>query len=155
MKEIIEIVFEKVHLEKVVELLKKLLDSSTLRDYHISTDKSDVDLNLQSQELLFTDINQSSDGSFYFNFLNFTLTGVLLSRVGFQVYKYDNIYDLNLHIGENEIKRKSSVSELQKWAESIAEELKAEDYYCGFEPAIDEETRLFSGNILGPLKISN
>jgi len=149
--EIIEIVFERVQLSRIVDLLIKKLSNSTLKDYSISTDSSEIDL--QSKEKLFDSINQSSDGSFYFNFSNSDLMDIILSRVGFQIYKYENIYDLTLVIEERELRHQVSILGLQKRAESLAEELKVTNYYCGFEPAADEETRLFSGNTIGPLKI--
>src|SRR5690554_2481746 len=98
--EIIEVVFERVQLEKIVDLLIRMLSNSTLKDYNISADSSEI--NLQSKEKLFDSINQSSDGSSYFNFLDYSLNDILLSRVGFQIYKYDNIYDLSLDIEEKE-----------------------------------------------------
>jgi hypothetical protein len=148
--EIIEIVFERVQLSKIVELLIKMLSNSTLKDYSISTDSSEI--NLHSKENLFNNINQSSDGAFYFNFSDSDLKDIQLSSVGFQIYKYDNVYDLSLYIEEKEIRQKVSISDLQKRVESLAEELKATNYYCGYESASDEVTRLFSGNSLGPLK---
>jgi hypothetical protein len=147
--EIIEIVFERVHLSKTVKLLFKMLSNSKLKDYCISTDSSEIDL--QSKEKLFNSINQSSDGSFYFNFLDSDLIDVILARVGFQIYKYDNKYDLTLIIEEKEIRHQLSILGLQKRSESLALELKAVNYCCGYEPAEDEETRLFSGNVIGPI----
>lgn len=147
--EVIEIVFERIQLEKIVELLIRMLSSSTLKSYKISTDSSEI--NLQSKEELFNSIKQSSDGSFYFHFSDFSLKDILLSGVGFQILKYDNIYDLNLDIEEREIRQKTSTSDLQKRVASFAKELKTTNYYCGYEPAVDKETRLFSGSTLGPL----
>lgn len=148
--EIIEIVFEKVQLEKIVGFLIRILSNSTLKDYNVSTDSSEI--NLQSKETLFNSIDKSSDGSFYFNFLDYGLKDILLSRVGFQIFKYDNFYDLSLSIEEKEIRQKVSILDLQKRVASLAEELKTTNYYCGYEPAMDEETRIFSGVSLGPLK---
>lgn len=152
MKEIIEIVIEKVQLEKTVELLLKMVSSSTLKDYQVSTDSSEIEINFQSHEKVFNEIDQSSDGSFYFNFLVFNFKDLLLSDVGLQIYKYNNDYDLNLHIDEKEISSKVLISNLQKWVKSLAEELEAEDFFCGYEPAMDKETRFFSGSALGPLE---
>ena len=99
--EILEIVFERVQLDKIVEFLIRVLSSSTLKDYNISTDSSEI--NLQSKEKLFSSISQSSDGAFYFNFLDYSLKDILLSNLGIQILKYNNVYDLNLSIDEKEI----------------------------------------------------
>jgi len=50
-----------------------------------------------------------------------------------------------------EIRKKISVIGFQKRVDAFAQELKANNYFCGYEPAADEETRLFSGSTLGPL----
>ena len=154
MKAIIEIVFEGVQLEKVVNLLKNTIDSSVLKGYQISTTESDIEINFQSHKSIISNIAQSSDGSFYFNFSDFSLKGLSLD-VGFQILKYNNVYDLNLHFEENEISQKISALNLQKWVESVANELKTDNYYCGCEPAIDKETRFFTLNKLGPVSWSN
>lgn len=148
--EIIEIVFENIQLDKIAGLLIRILSNSTLKDYHISTDSSEIDL--QSKEKLVDSIHESSDGSFYFNFLDCSLNDILVSQLGFQVIKYSKVYDLCLSIVEKELRQKASLSDLQKCVASLAEELKTTNYYCGFEPAKDEETRLFSGISLGPLQ---
>lgn len=148
--EIIEIVFERVQLEKIVEFLIKVLSNSTLKDYNIATDSTEIDVH--SKEKLFNSINQSSDGAFVFTFLNFSLKDILLSQVWFRIDKYNNTYDLSLDFEEKELRQKSSISDLQKRVASLAGELKTTNYYCGYEPAIDEDTRLFSGMSLGPLK---
>ncbi|MEZ4776022.1 MAG: hypothetical protein R3D00_22785 [Bacteroidia bacterium] len=147
--EIIEIVFERVKLEKIVEILIRKLSESTLKKYNIIADSSEF--NLESKEMIFDSINRSSDGAFVFTFSNFSLKDIFLSQVWFRIDKYDNIYDLSLDIEEKEIRQKTSISDLQKRVASLAEELKTNSYYCGYEPATDEETRLFSVNILGPL----
>jgi hypothetical protein len=152
MKEVVEIVFEKVRLENTVDLLARIMSCSTLKDYHISTDTPTIKLDLLSKEELVGVITHSSEGSFYFNFLNLNTAGILLTELGVQIYKYGDDYDLNLHIDEKEISQKTSISNLQNLSESFANELKAITYFCGLEPAIDEETRFFSKSNLGPLK---
>ncbi len=148
--EIIEIVFEKIQLDKIVELLINKLSSSTLKDHTISTDSSEI--NWQSKETLFKSVDQSSDGAIYFIFLDYELEDIHCSRMGFQIIKYENFYDLNLSMEEKEIREKISVLDLQKRVAFLADALKATSYYCGYEPAMDGETRFFSDVSLGPLK---
>ena len=148
--EIIEVAFESAHLEKITGLLSVMLSNSTLKDYSISSDSSEI--NLRSKDDLITSIKGSSDGAFYFNFLDCSLNNIMLTNLGFQIIKYDNIYELYLSIDENEIRQKVSILELQTCVVSLAGELKSTSYFCGYEPAMDEETRLFSGMTLGPLK---
>jgi hypothetical protein len=152
MQEIIEIQFEEVQLEKVTELLAKLCSTSMLIDYQISSDEPEINLKPQSQVQLFNIIKNSSDGAFYFNFSDFKLNELELSGVGFQIYKYNDKYDLNLHIMEKEVTEIIPILTLQNWAGLLATEVIAKAFYCGYEPAMDEETRFFTGKTLGPLK---
>jgi hypothetical protein len=148
--EIIEIVFEDLQLERLVTYLIKAQSNSTLKDLSISTDQSEI--NLESEEKLLESFNVSSNGSFYFNFLNYSFKDIQLSRVGFQIIKFENKYDLILSIEENEMRKKLSILDFQNRVISLAKEMEATNYYCGYEPAFDEETRLFTGVLLGPLK---
>ena len=152
MQEIIEILFEDVQLEKLAELLMKVNSSSILEDYQISSDGPEIEINLQYHNILIDTINQSSDGSFYFNFSEFKLNGIELSIIGFQIYKYDNKYDLNLHLKQMEISQVITIFNLRSWTEILAGELKAKNYFCGHEPASDKETQFFSKESIGPLK---
>ena len=145
MTEIIEIVFEGAQLKKIVELLNRSLSNSILKDYTVSTDSSQIDLH--SKAIIFDSIKKSSDGSFYFNFLDYQLNNTLLTRAGFQILKYDKMYDLNLHVEQREINQKISIVKLQQEVQAIAEELEVSEYYCGYEPAIDKKTRLFFGRV--------
>lgn len=153
MQDIIEILFEEVNLNKVSVLLANTCSTAQFTNYLVSTDDSGVcDINFKSQDQIFTFIGNSSDGAFYFNFSEFQLNEFEFSSIGFQIYKYDKKYDLNLHIPENEIIGKITIVALQSWADIIAKSLIAKEYFCGYEPASDQATRFFSGSILGPLK---
>lgn len=149
MKEIIEIVFENVNLECTVKFLIEKLAKSTLRDYQISANSAEIDLT--SEKALSDSITQF-EGAYYFNFSAFDLNDIPWSGIGVQIYKYDGVYDLSLDMDEIEINQKISISDLQKYSESLAEGLKADNYYCGYEPARDEDTRFFTGNQFGPIK---
>lgn len=92
------------------------------------------------------------DGAIYFNFLNYQLDNILLAKVGYQILKYNNVYDLSLSIEEKEISQKTSILNLKYTVDKLAEKLKSKIFYCGYEPAIDEETRMFSSFEMGPLK---
>jgi hypothetical protein len=59
---------------------------------------------------------------------------------------------LSLSIEEKDLKQKASILDLHNRVVSLAEKLNTINYYCGYEPALDEDTRLFSGTTLGPLK---
>lgn len=49
--------------------------------------------------------------------------------------------------------RQSVVTKLAVGAAAIANRAEVSEYYCGFEPASDEKTRLFSRDKIGPLVV--
>ena len=154
MAEIIEILFEQPDLKKTVVFLMEVNSNAILLDFQVASETNDANINLQLESELFNSIDNSSDGSFSFNFSEFKLQSVELSWIGIQLYKYDSKYDLNCSFNLNELKKLVSLSSLRDWAESISRELNAKSYYGGYEPAVDEETRFFTGKNLGPLTFS-
>jgi len=120
---------------------------SKLENYTISTDSSKI--NLQSEEELLKSISKSSNGAFYFNFSDYKLEDILLSRVGLQIYKYESLYDLTLDVEQKELTQKISILELERLVVNLAAELQAHKFYCGYESAIDEANRLFFRDLLG------
>ena len=154
MAEIIEILFEYSDLKKAVAFLMEVNSNAILLDFQVASETNDANINLQLESELFNSIDNSSDGLFSFNFSEFKLQSVELSWIGIQLYKYDSKYDLNCSFNLNELKRLVSLSSLRDWAELVSKEVNAKSYCGGYEPAVDEETRFFTGKNLGPLKFS-
>ena len=152
MAEIIEILFEQPDLKKTVVFLMEVNFNAILLDFQVASETNDANINLQLESELFNSIDNSSDGLFSFNFSEFKLQSVELSWIGIQLYKYDSKYDLNCSFNLNELERLVSLSSLRDWAELVSKEVNAKSYYGGYEPAVDEETRFFTGKNLGPLK---
>ncbi len=152
--ELLEVLLENPDLKKAVSYLVEVTSTNTLLDFSVGSETNDANINLQSESELYSSIENSSDGLFAFKFSKFDLTGISLSHVVFLLYKYDDKYDLNCFFDMSELKRLVTLPTLQHWAELLAKELNVTDYYAGYEPAIDEETRFFTRNILGPLKFS-
>ena len=151
MEIIIEITFESVQLVKLVEWLTKIKSESILSNFQTSL-SIEEELFFKPHIESFNLLNNLPDGSFYFNFSNFNFNGIALSNVGIQVYKFKNEYDINSHFNEKEIRQKYSIDLIHNWARIISEDLKARDYYCGYEPSYDKTTQFFSQKFIGPLK---
>lgn len=145
----LELTLENVEFNSTIEYLFNIINTYKLKNYTVLTDNGYIDL--QSLEQLKSSIVSSSDGSFYFNVLDFNILDTTLNVVGLQVLKYSLKYDLNIDFQVGELIGKVSVIDLQKFASLLSVRLKALHYYCGFEPAYDQNTRLFTGNYIGPL----
>lgn len=46
------------------------------------------------------------------------------------------------------------IPNIMLYAHNLSEKVEVENYYCGLEPAIDDETRFFTKTEIGPLKVS-
>jgi hypothetical protein len=147
--EIIEVVFEDIKLDYLVEYYFSILQFSNLEHFHVSADFCKININ--TKYMLYNDISQSSPGSFYFYFNNFKFNNYQIPKVGFQVYKYDSKYDLNLHFEEEILKSKISGTELFLSVKYLASILSCTNYFCGYEPAMDANTRFFTNSNLGPI----
>jgi len=152
MSEVIEVSIVCVTLDKLVKFLVEVFSSATLQDYQIANDSTETYDGNFSMKSMIQNFEVSSNGAFYFNLTGFELEDAVLSKVGIQVVKYDNEYDLNIHFLQYEISENVAVSILRQWVCSLAQRIDASDYYCGYEPAMDASTQFFSKDAIGPLK---
>lgn len=80
---------------------------------------------------------------------------IVVERPHIRVLCYgDSIYDVevNFTIGDIESVERSRLAEdLQAFAMKLTESIGSTTFFAGLEPASDEDTRIFTGNQLGPL----
>ena len=153
MREIIELSYEDIKLDLLNNFLTKVKSSAKLLNYEMPKCNSESKIDFVNPSGLYNVIKNSLGGTFYFNFSDFNINGIELQLIGIQIYKYSDKYDLNIDFDDRSI-RTLPIIYLQNWAGLIAKELDTKLFFCGIEPASDEETRFFTGAILGPLKFN-
>jgi len=82
---------------------------------------------------------------------------VVLGYTLVTVRRYDGHLDVELdfELGEAKAPSQRHVQDaLHAFAMSVANEVSAQTYYAGMDPAHDEETRLFTNTIVGPMMLS-
>jgi hypothetical protein len=74
-----------------------------------------------------------------------------LKNVAIRVLKSGDRTDVELNVNLSEVERPRAFAEaLFLFAARVSELNGAASYYAGLEPAVDEDTRLFTGNKRGP-----
>jgi len=70
----------------------------------------------------------------------------------------DSIYDLEINFAIQDIdpqERSRLANDLQDYASKLANSIGSTVFFAGLEPASDEDTRIFTGEQLGPLFLSS
>ena len=153
MANIVEILFEKVAFEELLKYLDETKKGFVLESYEVSVDEYQLE-EISSLRDLIGIIGRYNEGSIYLNVKQFTFDSLVLPKAGIQIFKYIDGLDLSIDIEYDFFQSIGPLSAIQVWANNVSAKLSAESYYCGYEPAIDEETRFFTMNRLGPLSFS-
>ena len=75
--------------------------------------------------------------------------------VAFRVLNVDGAWDVELNFDLDDLTAPELLtSPLHAFARTLAERHGVTLYYAGLEPAVDEDTRLFTGLVVGPIRIS-
>ena len=91
-------------------------------------------------------------GRVYFSFTDVGPTGLnTIKSFGLHLYKFDTAFDFGFDFSSDDFKSLGSLKHIETWATNLAQKIQAKDYYCGYEPAVDLNTRFFTGDRLGPL----
>jgi len=152
MKEIIEVVFEDIKLENLSATLIAIMANSVITNYQVTNGSNHLEIAFESSDVLYDTINSLPDGAIYISLSPFSFDTMNVEKLGLQVYKYCSKYDLSIDVDENIVKTKYTILDLKIWSENISKRLNAQKYFCGYEPAVDVQTRFFSNDRMGPLK---
>ena len=135
--EIVEILFNKFDEELYLALLDKIKNNAKKWNFNSSLD---VSQNITQNSLK---ILKSNGGSICFNFYDIQIFGLKFKYFGLYINMYIGFEsDLLFFIDKDEFD-KYDILEIKKMAEKSAKFLNAEEFYCGLEPASDENTQFF------------
>ncbi|MCL1126249.1 hypothetical protein [Shewanella surugensis] len=155
MSSLLEVVFENVLKTKVIQLLM-LLVSTSRRIINIQCSENielmnedKLDMNLLSNLL-----NFDGDISALISLNGMNIGSITLPNVLLRLVKYGDHYDIDFNFDSKEVDNidmTALVVELHHHAKEIARDHSMAEYFCGMEPASDEDTRYFTNETLGPL----
>lgn len=151
----LEVVFENVLKSKVIQLLMLLITSSE----RIIRVQCSEDISLMNERGLDVDSFRSllgfdGDVSVLLNLNDMKIGSVILPNVLLRLVKYSECYDIDFNFDLEEVENvdmTALVAELHNHAKGVAKNHSMACFFCGMEPASDEDTRYFTNECLGPL----
>ena len=155
MSGLLEVVFENVLKSKVIQLLMMLITASG----RIINVQCSEDIELMNEGELDVDslsslLSFDGDVSVLFNLNDMKIGSIILPNVLLRLVKYGVRYDIDFSFESEEIENvdmTTLVAELHNHAKEVAKNHNMADFFCGMEPAFDEDTRYFTNECLGPL----
>lgn len=147
MAELLEVVFENVPDSKLVEIVLRLFSDC----FKIGL-MSEWSANEKGSKGCF--LVPSKGCSSIVKFHNATCFNQPFSAAVMRVSKFNGAIDLDFTVNEDEVsslERGFFFQNLHKATNKIASENNVGAWYAGMEPAIDADTRYFTGNEVGPL----
>lgn len=155
MSKIIEIVFENVSKENANPLFNYILSKAEdIKLVHVAESISREPVIILDDHLLDGVINSSDDASIIVKSKSVVLKDVFLPELILRLIKYDNMYDIDLNFDSINIDmpiKDFLVNKIHPCIKDIASEYAVSIFFCGVDPAADEDTRYFTGKALGPL----
>lgn len=153
---LIEIIFKNVPIERIAPLLKDLIsDPENIVDYNLPCGPENIDLN--SEKSLKAIFFENKSFGLFINLKELNKYEICLPHCGIAVYKNENIINLELNFQLSELKKSKNnnlLIKLMNFGKSISTLNHIDEYFCGFEPAEDESTRLFTNDQLGPFQLA-
>lgn len=149
MNELLEIVFENVPKSNLIDILNQISGSY-------------INFNVKDEIVYFIEkidsINQIVDENEYtsMNLNSIHLSKVKINKPSFLILYYSKKFDININFYESDIFDEGT-NEIELRIMSLCNEIRTkngvENVFFGLEPASDVETRFFTNNKLGPLKL--
>jgi hypothetical protein len=151
--QLIEIAFSGASIEKIGFLLKDLTSNGKkIENYVCSSDVKNIDWDDPAS---IEEIFRRNESFCLLISLSELIEGdVCLPKCGVSIYKSKNSVDIELDFQLSDLrnpKLDKLAEDLIKLSKSIADRYGLAGYFCGIEPAKDEETRFFTNDQLGPL----
>lgn len=150
---LIELIFERVPDGAVDKLLHDLLQGQGILELSHS-ELGSLEPTKGTQKLLPLLLGQLEPTSIFVRTANTMIGGVSIRSPLVRILRFDELNEVAVVFDRADvsaINQQDAVTMLWSGANVLARSAGVPEYYCGFEPATDESTRLFSTNKIGPL----
>lgn len=144
--EILELLLDKVKLEKCLNLTKELIENSE----EILNVNSTIYPNLSKENYKNFRFDETQNGYIYFQFKNSQIFDLKFEFFELYILIYNNENELTLSFDFNEV-NKISLQNFIDFCKKMANALNTKFYYCGLEPAQDTSTQFFTYNGVGKI----
>ena len=156
MSDLFEILFDGIDSSKIKQLVKLLTKNGSNIDKVSFSQMENKDYSNDMRSLSFLDdMLTLSDPVVIIGIHldSLAINETCIKKPVISVEKDSEIYSILILFYEDDIimgKSGSATPDLIEFSKEVAEMLKAESYYAGLEPAEDEATRIFTGDVAGP-----
>ena len=149
----IELVFENVSTEAVDRLINEVLQEAKIMEiFHSELGHFDPNLNYGNISVC---LQKKEGACTIFVKASVAVIGqVRIRNPLITVLLFENLIDVSVIFSDIDfidIDRNYVVQNLAIGSKYLAGKAKNDNYYCGFEPAMDKATRLFTKDIIGPI----
>nr|WP_146219580.1 hypothetical protein [Pseudomonas sp. RW407] len=154
MTESYEVVFQQVAVGDLLELLNALeVSSEVLSDLGVSESLGDILLAEIDKKLIDGIVSYEGDICLTGRLYKFNVSNeICLPFVFLRVIKYANGIDVELSFDDTRLFDIGGLMRImQIYADGLSKKINMVGFYGGLEPAIDIDTRYFTGDVLGPL----
>lgn len=156
MADLLEVVFEGVSKDEAMGLFMALLSGSL--NISVVSCPEDIKLTdgIKLNKSVLNSLVNIEDLALLINADTLKLEHINLSKVLIRLTKYERLFDIDFNIDiENcrNINKKTFIRELQNEVSKLADNHQVTSYFAGMEPAVDKNTRYFTGNVIGPLQL--
>jgi hypothetical protein len=157
LKGLIEVSFESIKDDKINDFMHEVFKACIIDEIDHS-DLGEIDLDKFDGNFLNLFSNGADSTVVFVRTPNFNVGEAAISDVCVQIIKCLDVFSILLIFSFDDI----SVSHLEAFPEilmqysvCLANKYEISDFFCGYEPAWDENTRLFTRDMLGPWELSN
>ncbi|MCB9229164.1 MAG: hypothetical protein H6618_06090 [Deltaproteobacteria bacterium] len=155
MGQLIEIVFEGLTPSRQMEILNELKNTLP-NSSQLDTGDSLMGLGDVSEETLSSLFSGSKSRVLTIDadFWSVQSAKVLSPRINLTKYDGDN-YEININFEIESVGFENSndfINLLHKWSKHLADKIHISTYFCGLDPAVDEDTRFFTNDKIGPYR---
>jgi len=156
MSDILEIVLENIPHQNVFRVLRLLLEQSgKILEVECSEKiKINIDNGVSKMDIE-NFMHLSEDACLFLKLDYIHLAKFKIPLVLIRLVKYGGLFDIDFNFEESDIANMGAAELMGSLHPSISELCEKNDvnnWFGGLEPAVDEETRYFTGKKLGPLK---
>lgn len=149
-----EVVFQQVAVGDLLELLNAIeVSSEVLSDLGVSESLGDILLAEIDKKLIDGIVSYEGDICLTGRLYKFNVSNeICLPFVFLRVIKYANGIDVELSFDDTRLFDIGGLMRvMQIYADGLSKKINMVGFYGGLEPAIDIDTRYFTGDVLGPL----
>lgn len=150
---LIEVVFENVIRSYIMKLLNMLiLSTQKINDIQCSENINLFTDGQLSKKQLDRFLDFGGDATVLINMQAMNVGDIVLPTVQLRLVKYGNQYDIDFNFDSNELVNIDTmllIKEVHSFSKNLAYKHSITSFFCGMEPASDEDTRYFTNEELG------